>query len=122
MVLGIVLLALLTLIAFGIASCFPAHAGSNACYGTVRVDAKWFTVVDDKGFSVDDTAHPYNCRTLINSRAGRRLLAICPNKSKCAVAFSVNPADDTGTWDSSSNMLTFTKFVEAQIEHQDANR
>ena len=57
-----------------------AFAGSNVCYGLVKVGRGWTTVVSDYG----DYA-PNGCRFRTKSELGRKILAECPDGSECEI-------------------------------------
>jgi len=63
-----------------LASYGSAFAGSNVCYGLVKVGRGWTTVVSDYG----DYA-PNGCRFRTKSPLGQKILAECPDGSECEI-------------------------------------
>ena len=75
-----------------LASITAAHAGSNACGGTLQVGPEWTTVKGDLG----DFA-PDGCRFLTASKLGRHIIAVCPNGSECMIDVPLNKRSSTIT-------------------------
>jgi hypothetical protein len=65
-----------------------ANAGSRQCGGQVQVSEPWTQIVAKD-------QHDEPCRFKIDSKLGQRILALCPNGSRCLIDLPL-PAERGG--------------------------
>ena len=108
-----------------LASYGSAFAGSNVCYGLVKVGRGWTTVVSDYG----DYA-PNGCRFRTKSELGRKILAECPDGSECEIIKEAEgqraaaDSDDHRRSDSPAGQITrsFCRVAQTAAPHASSLR
>jgi hypothetical protein len=80
-----------------------ANAGSNECEGAVIVGNEWTTVIGKTG----DYA-PNGCQFKTTSRLGRRILAVCPDKTECWISLPFSTRSVEGRLEGEPAMPIYT--------------